>query len=83
MCAYHGVRNVRISENLAYFVFLQQPFWDIHPFALIPDELVEDQSRFIVREYSESKKVLNGSIPFLRKISLSKPSHKEWNVAML
>ena len=27
-CAYQGVRNVRFSENLAYFVFLKHPFWD-------------------------------------------------------
>ena len=25
-CAYHGVRNVYFSENLAYFVFLGHPF---------------------------------------------------------
>ena len=25
-CAHHGVRNVRLSENLAWFVFLKHPF---------------------------------------------------------
>ena len=25
-CAYQGVRNVRLSENLACFVFLKHPF---------------------------------------------------------
>ena len=27
-CAYHGVRKIRFSENLACFVFLKRPFWD-------------------------------------------------------
>ena len=35
--AYQGVRNVRFSENLACFVFLKHPFWDL-PFCLITDE---------------------------------------------
>ena len=34
-CAYQGVRNVRFSGNLACFVFLKHPFWDL-PFALLP-----------------------------------------------
>ena len=37
-CAYQGVTNVRISENLACFVFLKHPFWDL-PFCLITDKL--------------------------------------------
>ena len=37
-CAYQGVRNVRFSENLACFVFLQQPCWDSF-FSLIVDEM--------------------------------------------
>ena len=37
MCAYQGVRNVRFSENLACFVFLKHPFWDL-PFCLIANE---------------------------------------------
>ena len=36
--AYQGVRNVRFSENLACFVFLKHPFWDL-PFCLITDKL--------------------------------------------
>ena len=36
--AYQGVRNVRFSENLASFVFLEHPFWD-SPFCLITDDL--------------------------------------------
>ena len=38
MWAYQGVRNVRFSENLAWFVFLKHTFWD-SPFRLITDEL--------------------------------------------
>ena len=26
-CAYQGVKNVRSSENLTFFVFLKDPFW--------------------------------------------------------
>ena len=33
-CAYQGVRNVRFSENLACFVFLEHPI-EIRPFALL------------------------------------------------
>ena len=36
---YQGVRNVRFSENLTFFVFLKHPFWD-SPFCLITDENV-------------------------------------------
>ena len=35
---YQEVRNVRFSENLACFVFLKDPFWDL-PFCLITDDL--------------------------------------------
>ena len=34
-----GVRNIRFSEHLVYFVFLKHPFWD-SPFCSITDELV-------------------------------------------
>ena len=37
-CAYQGVKNVRFSENLTYFVFLKHPFWD-SPFYIIADEV--------------------------------------------
>ena len=37
-CAYQGVRNFHFSENLACFVFLKHPFWDL-PFSLITDEV--------------------------------------------
>ena len=37
-CVYQGVRNVRFSENLAFFVFLKHPFWD-SPIYLITNEL--------------------------------------------
>ena len=37
-CVYQGVRNVRLSENLVCFVFLQHPFWD-SPFCLITDDV--------------------------------------------
>ena len=36
-CVYQGVRNVRFSENLVYFVFLKHPFWDL-PFCIITDD---------------------------------------------
>ena len=44
--AYHGVRNVHFSENLACFVFLKYPFWD-SPFCLITDDI---KYRFICGE---------------------------------
>ena len=28
MCAYQGLRNVRFSENLAWFAFFKHPSWD-------------------------------------------------------
>ena len=37
-CAYQGVRNLRFLENLACFVFLKHPFWDLS-FCLITHEL--------------------------------------------
>ena len=36
-CAYQGVGNVCFSENLAWFIFLKHPFWDL-PFCLITGE---------------------------------------------
>ena len=33
-CVYQGVRNIRFSENLVYFVFLKHRF-EIRPFALL------------------------------------------------
>ena len=38
-CAYQGVRNVLFSENLACFVFLKHPFWDLR-FCLITDDMM-------------------------------------------
>ena len=38
-CTYQGVRNVRFSENLVCFVFLEHLFWDL-PFCLITDDLM-------------------------------------------
>ena len=46
-CAYQGVRNVRFSENLTWFIFLKYPFWD-SPFCLVTDECL----------FSKQKKVL-------------------------
>ena len=40
-CAYQGVRNVRFSENLAYFVFLKHPFWDSY-FCPITDVILPE-----------------------------------------
>ena len=40
-CAYQGVRNVRFSDNLACFVFLNHLFWD-SLFCLITDEFYEN-----------------------------------------
>ena len=37
-CAYQGLRSIRFSENLACFVFLNNPFWD-SSFCLITDAL--------------------------------------------
>ena len=37
-CAYQGVRKIRFLENLAWFVFLKHPFWDLY-FYLITDEI--------------------------------------------
>ena len=33
-----GLKNVPFSENVKYFVFFKQPFWE-SPFCLITDEL--------------------------------------------
>ena len=38
-CVYQGVKNVCFSENLACFVFLKHPFWDL-PFWLITNNLI-------------------------------------------
>ena len=53
--AYQRVRNVRFSENLACFVFLKHPFWDL-PFCFITDELIlksglSDVSRMTLRKH--------------------------------
>ena len=37
-CAYQGVTNIPLSENLKCFVFLKHPFWDLL-FCRITDEL--------------------------------------------
>ena len=39
-CAHLGARNIRLSENLVYFVFLLPLFWD-SPFCLITYEILE------------------------------------------
>ena len=48
-CAYQGVRNVHISENLACFVFLKHPFLDL-PFCFITDELRDVKLALKVKE---------------------------------
>ena len=45
-CAYHGVRNVHFSENLACFVFFKQPFWN-STFYLITDDIVDWMRNYI------------------------------------
>ena len=42
-CAYEGERNVRFSENLACFVFLNTHF-EIHPFALLSTKYLKVSS---------------------------------------
>ena len=39
-CAYQGVRTIRFPENLACFVFLEQPFWG-SPFCLSADDFLK------------------------------------------
>ena len=50
-CAYQGVRNVRFSENLTWFIFLKYPFWD-SPFCLVTDECL----------FSKQKKYYEGLV---------------------
>ena len=45
-CAYQEVRNVRFSENLACFVFLKHPFWDL-PVYLITDDFGSESRRIL------------------------------------
>ena len=45
-CTYQWVRNIRFSENLACFVFLKHPFWDLH-FCLITDQLNIEETYII------------------------------------
>ena len=61
-CAHQGVRNVRLSENLACFVFLKQPFWDL-PFCLVMDHI----SVFLGTDFSffGQKKDLSGDNSYL------------------
>ena len=49
-CAYQGVRNIRFSETMTYFVFLKHPFWDL-PFCLITDELLPSDTSTIVPKW--------------------------------
>ena len=45
-CAYHGVRHVHFSENLACFVFSKQPFWN-STFCFITDDIVDWMRNYI------------------------------------
>ena len=45
--AYQGVRNFGFSENLACFVFLEDPFWD-SPFYFITDDFNQCHSELIL-----------------------------------
>ena len=53
-CVYQGIRNVRVSENLACFVFLKHLFWD-SPFRLITDVFTEWCSQEIWESWSLAK----------------------------
>ena len=44
-CACQGVRNICFLENLACFIFLKHPFWDL-PFCLITNES-PNSSKFV------------------------------------
>ena len=50
-CAYQGVKNVHFSENLACFLFLKHPFWDL-PFCLINYEIDSQYPNIKLFEYS-------------------------------
>ena len=58
-CPYQGVRNVRVSENLAFFVFLKHPLWD-SPFCLITDDLKKLFSAS--DEFSDTRKLQTRSL---------------------
>ena len=60
-CAYQGVRNVRFSENLARFVFLKHPFWDMS-FCLITDEVIAVNITETLVHFCLSKKNRSGKI---------------------
>ena len=67
-CAYQGVRNVRFSEKLAYFIFLWHRF-EIRSFALLPTNFLFTNvfSRWLMWEYVGSKRI---SLPFLTQQEL-------------
>ena len=67
-CTYHGVKNVRFSEKLTYFVFLEHPFWDSH-FCFITDDatLLKSQMSFAMRECQHSFDWIKN--PYLSEIS--------------
>ena len=54
-CAFQAVRNVCFSENLACFVFLQHPFWDL-PFCVVADDLYHPISTFNYKEKNQVTK---------------------------
>ena len=56
-CAYHGVRNVCFSKNLACFVFLEHPFWN-SPFCLITDVFIYSQEIFLISSQLQYNKWL-------------------------
>ena len=56
-----GGKNARFSENLAFFVFLKQPFWD-SPFSLITDEKItslDSFARYVIRSW-HGKLIMTG-----------------------
>ena len=54
--AYQGVRNVRFSENLTWFVFLKHPFWDRPFFALLPT--ISSLSKLASKTQNEGRKLI-------------------------
>ena len=64
-CA-QGVRNVRFSENLAYFVFFKHPFWD-SPFCLITGDITWCISKLFGKYIEEGFIVLHLNIRIIKK----------------